>query len=156
MTLVRSPPFFDACVSCIRGYSNPRKANKLKIRKPVSRRVKARDTAEATASPVTPELLKEVTQKVIQVFRPKNIILFGSYAYGKPTADSDLDLLIVMESRDRAAERIRKVSDLFDPRPLPMDFIVLTPGEVRHRLDGFDPFLEEVFAKGQMLYGAET
>jgi uncharacterized protein len=128
----------------------------LKIRKTASRRLETRGAAEAITSPVSPELLKEVTQKVIQAFRPKNIILFGSYAYGKPTADSDLDLLIIMESRDRPAERIRKVSDLFDPRPLPMDFIVLTPGEVRHRLDGFDPFLEEVFAKGQMLYGAET
>jgi len=37
-----------------------------------------------------------------------------------------------------------------------MDFIVLTPGEVRHRLSGFDPFLEEVFEKGQRLYGSET
>ena len=128
----------------------------MKMRKPISKRVKTKNNAEASASPVTPRLLREVTQKVIQAFRPKNIILFGSYAYGKPTSDSDLDLLIVMESRDRPAERIRKVSDLFDPRPLPMDFIVLTPGEVRHRLSGFDPFLEEVLEKGQMLYGSET
>ena len=115
-----------------------------------------RNNTEASDSPVTPGLLSEIARKVVHAFRPKNIILFGSYAYGKPTSDSDLDLLIVMESRDRPAERIRKVSDLFDPRPLPMDFIVLTPGEVRHRLGGFDPFLEEVFEKGQMLYGSET
>ena len=100
--------------------------------------------------------MREIARKVVQAFRPKNIILFGSYAYGKPTSDSDLDLLIVMESRDRPAERIRKVSDLFDPRPLPMDFIVLTPGEMRRRLSGFDPFLEEVLKKGQMLYGSES
>ena len=130
--------------------------NKLKIRKPVSGAAEMRGAAEERTSQVTPELLKEITQKVVHAFRPKNIILFGSYAYGKPTSDSDLDLLIVMESPDRPAERIRKVSDLFDPRPLPMDFIVLTPGEVRHRLRGFDPFLEEVFEKGQMLYGSET
>jgi predicted nucleotidyltransferase len=100
--------------------------------------------------------LSEIAQKVVHAFRPKNIILFGSYAYGKPTSDSDLDLLIVMESRDRPAERIRKVSDLFDPRPLPMDFIVLTPAEMRQRLKGFDPFLEEVLEKGQRLYGPQT
>jgi predicted nucleotidyltransferase len=135
---------------------NAGRRRSLKIRKPNSKRAKARNGTEAVARPVTPGLLKEVTQKVVQAFRPKNIILFGSYAYGKPTTDSDLDLLIIMESRDRPAERIRKVSDLFDPRPLPMDFIVLTPGEVRQRLDGFDPFLEEVFEKGQLLYGAET
>jgi predicted nucleotidyltransferase len=128
----------------------------LKTRKSNSKRVKARNNTDALAYPVTPGLLREIAQKVVQAFRPKNIILFGSYAYGKPTSDSDLDLLIVMESRDRPAERIRKVSDLFDPRPLPMDFIVLTPGEVRHRLSGFDPFLEEVLEKGQMLYGSET
>ena len=128
----------------------------MKIRKPNSKRVKARNNFKASVSPVTPGLLREIAQKVVHAFRPKNIILFGSYAYGKPTSDSDLDLLIVMESRDRPAERIRKVSDLFDPRPLPMDFIVLTPGEMRHRLSGFDPFLEEVLEKGQILYGSET
>ena len=128
----------------------------MKIPKPNSKRVKARTNTEAAASPVTPGLLREIAQKVVRAFRPKNIILFGSYAYGEPTSDSDLDLLIVMESRDRPAERIRKVSDLFDPRPLPMDFIVLTPGEMRQRLSGFDPFLEEVIEKGQMLYGSET
>ena len=128
----------------------------MKIRKPNSKRVKARNNTEVAASPVTPGLLREIAQKVVHAFRPKNIILFGSYAYGKPTSDSDLDLLIVMESRDRPAERIRKVSDLFDPRPLPMDFIVLIPVEMRQRLSGFDPFLEEVLAKGQMLYGSET
>jgi len=108
------------------------------------------------AYPVTPGLLREIAQKVVQAFRPKNIILFGSYAYGNPTSDSDLDLLVVMETRDRPAERIRKVSDLFDPRPLPMDFIVLTPAEMRRRLSGFDPFLEEVLEKGQRLYGSGT
>ena len=128
----------------------------MKVSQPSSKRVKTRNNVEASASPVTPELLREIAQKVIRTFRPKNIILFGSYAYGKPTSDSDLDLLIVMESRDRPAERIRKVSDLFDPRPLPMDFIVLTPGEMRRRLSGFDPFLEEVLKKGQMLYGSES
>ena len=124
--------------------------------KPNSKRVNKRNNTKASVSPVTPGLLTEIAQKVVQAFRPKNIILFGSYAYGKPTSDSDLDLLIVMESKDRPAERIRKVSDLFDPRPLPMDFIVLTPSEVRHRLGGFDPFLEEVIEKGQMLYGSEA
>jgi predicted nucleotidyltransferase len=124
--------------------------------KPNSKRVRARNNTEASASPVTPRLLSEIAQKVVHAFRPKNIILFGSYAYGKPTSDSDLDLLIVMESRDRPAERIRKVSDLFDPRPLPMDFIVLTPAEMRQRLKGFDPFLEEVLEKGQRLYGPQT
>ena len=128
----------------------------MKTPKQNAKRIKSADSTEAPASPVTPGLLREIAQKVVRSFRPKNIILFGSYAYGKPTPDSDLDLLIIMESRDRPAERIRKVSDLFDPRPLPMDFVVLTPGEVRRRLNSFDPFLEEIFAKGQVLYGSQA
>jgi predicted nucleotidyltransferase len=128
----------------------------LKTRKSNSKRVITRNNTDASAYRVTPGFLREITQKVVQAFRPKNIILFGSYAYGNPTSDSDLDLLVVMETRDRPAERIRKVSDLFDPRPLPMDFIVLTPAEMRHRLSGFDPFLEEVLEKGQSLYGPGT
>ena len=128
----------------------------MKTPKTYSKRHKRRKEIGASGSPVTSGLLREIAQKVVRAFRPKNIILFGSYAYGKPTSDSDLDLLIVMESRDRPAERIRKVSDLFDPRPLPMDFIVLTPDEIRHRLSGFDPFLEEVLEKGQTLYGSAT
>jgi len=128
----------------------------LKTRKSNSKRVEKRKNGGVSASPVTLELLREIAQKVVRAFRPKNIILFGSYAYGKPTSDSDLDLLVIMETRDRPAERIRKVSDLFDPRPLPMDFIVLTPAEMRHRLSGFDPFLEEVLEKGQSLYGSGT
>ena len=128
----------------------------MKTPKTYSKRRKRRKETEASGSPVTPGLLREIAQKVVRAFRPKNIILFGSYAYGKPTADSDLDLLIVMESRDRPAERVRKISDLFDPRPLPMDFIVLTPDEIQHRLSGFDPFLEEVLEKGQSLYGSES
>lgn len=128
----------------------------MKTRKSNSKRVEKRKNGGVSASPVTLELLREIAQKVVRAFRPKNIILFGSYAYGKPTSDSDLDLLVIMETRDRPAERIRKVSDLFDPRPLPMDFIVLTPAEMRHRLSGFDPFLEEVLEKGQSLYGSGT
>ena len=128
----------------------------MKTRKSNSKRVEKRKNGGVSASPVTLELLREIAQKVVRAFRPKNIILFGSYAYGNPTSDSDLDLLVVMETRDRPAERIRKVSDLFDPRPLPMDFIVLTPAEMRHRLSGFDPFLEEVLEKGQSLYGSGT
>ena len=111
---------------------------------------------KATARSSISQLLSEITRRITQGLHPKKVILFGSYAYGTPTSDSDLDLLIIMESRDRPSERIRKVSDLFEPRPLPMDFVVLTPSELRRRLSGFDPFLEEILKKGRLLYGSAT
>jgi len=111
---------------------------------------------KAPARPSTSKLLREITERITRGLRPKKVILFGSYAYGNPTSDSDLDLLIIMETRDRPSERIRKVSDLFEPRPLPMDFVVLTPSELRRRLNGFDPFLEEILEKGRLLYGSAS
>ncbi len=121
-----------------------------------SRHQKNKRNHKPVASPVTRELLAEITQRITEALHPKKIILFGSYAYGNPTPNSDLDLLVIMETRDRPAERKRKVSDLFDPRPLPMDFVVLTPVELRRRLISFDPFLEEILEKGQVLYGPAT
>jgi hypothetical protein len=63
----------------------------LKIQKLNSKRVKTSNGDAAAASPVTPRLLREVTQKLVQAFRPKKIILFGSYAYGKPFLEEVLE-----------------------------------------------------------------
>ncbi len=96
--------------------------------------------------------LREAVRKLSKVLRPVKILLYGSFAYGQPSRDSDIDLLIIMESKDRPAERIRQVSALLQPRTFPIDVLVLTPGELQDRLNGFDPFLEEVLVKGRVLY----
>src|SRR5260221_10134119 len=65
-----------------------------------------------------------------QRFRPRKIILFGSYAYGKPKADSDVDLLVIMprtrERGKRMSVRIRHAI----PRDFPLDLLVRTPADV--------------------------
>jgi predicted nucleotidyltransferase len=71
--------------------------------------------------PVTDELLKEVTERIVEALAPEQVILFGSYADGKPTPDSDVDLLIVMETEKRPSQRRQAVSRLFRDRPFPMD-----------------------------------
>ena len=50
---------------------------------------------------VTEDLLSQMVQDIVQKFRPKKIILFGSYAWGTPRKDSDVDLLVIMESDRR-------------------------------------------------------
>ena len=90
--------------------------------------------------------------KIVQALAPKKIILFGSYAYGHVTADSDLDLLIIMETDLPAAERCRQVSRLFYPRPIPMDIVVRTPKEIQRSLKRVDPFIHEIMEKGVILY----
>src|SRR5438270_13742616 len=59
--------------------------------------------------PVTETLLTGITQRIVEKFQPYKVILFGSYAYGTPDLDSDVDLLVVMDSDEPMAQRIRQV-----------------------------------------------
>lgn len=100
--------------------------------------------------------LKQAVRRIVSAFpQVRQIVLFGSYAYGKPTKDSDLDVLVVMPTRKRWSDRVRSLQALFPERPFPMDFVVRTPGEVRERLTSyFCPFTREVIEKGKVLYEA--
>ena len=110
------------------------------------REYKTRGTAEV--------FLSQAVRRIVSAFpQVRRIVLFGSYAYGKPTKDSDLDVLVVMPSRERWSDRARSLQALFPERPFPMDFIVRTPGEIRERLTSyFCPFTREVIRKGRVLY----
>ena len=101
---------------------------------------------------VTDELLQKITQRIVDALAPERIILFGFYAYGEPTPDSDVDLLIVMETKERSSRRRRVVSRLFRERPFPMGIVVRTPAEVELSRERVDPFMHEVFNKGKVLY----
>ena len=96
--------------------------------------------------------LKNVTKCLVEAFDPYHIIVFGSQVYGHPTPDSDVDLLIIMDSDERPAERARQVSKLLRPRPFPMDILVRTPAEIQYRLDIGDYFIREVLERGEVLY----
>jgi len=101
---------------------------------------------------VTEELLQRMVVDIVQQFRPEKVILFGSYAWGTPRPDSDVDLLVVMESDQRPAQRSAEMSLACRPRGLPVDFLVKTPAEVTRRLTMGDPFLKRIFEKGIILY----
>ena len=96
--------------------------------------------------------LKRAVANIVKGFHPRRILLFGSFAHGKPGPDSDLDLLIVKDTRLPTAERSRRVSRIIGSHVFSLDLIVLTPGEIRNRLKAFDPFLEEVMNRGRILY----
>jgi predicted nucleotidyltransferase len=102
--------------------------------------------------PVTDELLQQVTRCIVDALAPERVILFGSYAYGEPTPDSDVDLLIVIETEERPSKRRRAVSRLFRERPFPMDIVVRTPAEVERSRERVDPFMREILDKGRVLY----
>ena len=96
--------------------------------------------------------LRPAIQKIVAELKPEKIILFGSYAYGDPTPHSDVDLLVILKTNESAKERSWKVSRLLLPRPFPVDILVRTPKEIKEALKSGDFFLEEIFARGKVLY----
>ncbi len=101
---------------------------------------------------ITRETITAVTKKIAQSFNPEKIILFGSYAWGKPEIDSDLDLFIVMESKERPIKRAVSVKRVLKDLYVPMDILVRTPDELQHRIDIGDPFIKKILRDGQVVY----
>jgi predicted nucleotidyltransferase len=98
--------------------------------------------------------IKEIDQYVSDVaakFNPERVILFGSYATGKATEDSDVDLLVVMKHSGRDVEQAFNIRRSINRR-FPLDLVVRTPNEVRHRLRNNDTFLSNVYREGKTLY----
>ena len=102
-------------------------------------------------------LHRSVPRIVSRFPRVQKIILFGSYAKGRPTRNSDVDLFIIMPTRQRWNDRLRTMHALFPDRPAPLDFVVRTPQEVQQRLTSyFCPFTREVMQKGRVVYEAPS
>jgi predicted nucleotidyltransferase len=99
-------------------------------------------------------VIRRFARRIAERFRPEKIILFGSYAYGTPHAESDVDLLVVMPTRNALAQSVR-ISVAFE-RPFSLDLIVRTPAQIERGLrpDDCDWFLREVMEKGKVLYEA--
>ena len=103
---------------------------------------------------VTREEIQATCDDIVQEFTPLQVILFGSYAYGTPTEDSDVDLLVVMdipksEFRNKAIEIRERIPSHFN-----MDLLVRSPEEIAYRVAYNDWFLREITEKGDFLYGS--
>src|SRR5439155_20543948 len=77
-------------------------------------------------------VIRRYARAIAEEFHPDRIILFGSYAYGTPHEDSDVDLLVIMPARDQHAQAVRIRWGL--AAPLPVDLLVRTPKEIAWRL----------------------
>ena len=98
--------------------------------------------------------IREFSKAVARKFRPQKIVLFGSYAYGTPTEDSDVDLLVVMPFDRRKGRKSLEIRRTI-PAGFPMDLIVRTPEFIAQRLAWGDSFTQEIFARGKVLYEAD-
>ena len=99
--------------------------------------------------------IHNVAQKVIQNYKPERIYLFGSFAWGKPTADSDVDLFIVKETQERKFDRQLKVRRIINGS-LPVDILVYNNKELQERIALGDFFVKTILKKGKLLYDGST
>ena len=102
------------------------------------------------------KILIDIVKNIKNKYQPEKIILFGSCVYGQPDSDSDIDLLIIKNTRERPIDRRVTVSRIIsDPKRLvPIETIVLTPEEINERLKIGDQFVKEILDKGEVLYAA--
>lgn len=95
-----------------------------------------------------------LVDEIVRKFHPQRVILFGSYAGGRPTGNSDVDLLIVMKTRRRSPEQAVAIRQAVD-FPFPVDLLVRTPEQVQERLRLGDNFMREIVSRGKVLYEAD-
>lgn len=97
--------------------------------------------------------INQIVRKITQEFKPKKVILFGSYAWGNPTKDSDVDIFVIHESPDRRLNREIKLRQAVFPAGIAVDVVSYTPSEVESRLKKGDFFVKRILSKGKILYG---
>jgi predicted nucleotidyltransferase len=93
--------------------------------------------------------IRRFARQIAERFRPEKIILFGSYAYGTPHNESDVDLMVIMPAYDVVAQAIR-ITMAFK-RLFSLDLHVRTPKQIERGLKEDNWFLREVIEKGKVL-----
>jgi predicted nucleotidyltransferase len=95
---------------------------------------------------------KDIIER-LKPLKPEKIILFGSYAAGRATDDSDIDMLVIMpfdgSAIDKSAEMRLSLSSKYS-----IDLLVRTPQQIKQRLELGDCFYQEILDKGKVLYEA--
>jgi predicted nucleotidyltransferase len=101
---------------------------------------------------VHPAKIRSFCNAVAKQFRPRKIILFGSHAYGRPTTDSDVDLLVIMPRVRQRGERMSVRIRHAVPRDFALDLLVRTPLEVARCLRHGDFFIRDIMENGKVMY----
>lgn len=97
------------------------------------------------------ERIVALSERIARDFQPERIILFGSYAYGNPSPDSDVDLLVVLPFEGRNLKKSLEILNRVSP-DFPVDLLVRRPDDTVRRYAEGDPLIREALDRGQVLY----
>jgi predicted nucleotidyltransferase len=102
------------------------------------------------------DIIFSLVETIKQKYQPEKIILFGSYAYGEPDAESDIDFLIIKDTPEKSIDRrvrVRRIVDIRNASYPAFCPLVVTPMELEERLAVGDQFFEKIITQGEVLYG---
>jgi predicted nucleotidyltransferase len=100
---------------------------------------------------ITQETILELSSQIAREFQPERIILFGSYAYGEPSPDSDVDLLVVLPFEGKSFRKSLEILNRINP-PFPIDLLARRPDDTARRYAEGDPLIREALDRGKILY----
>jgi predicted nucleotidyltransferase len=97
------------------------------------------------------QIVKEVGELVKKEFSTEEVILFGSFASGEPSPSSDLDILVIMDTKLKPYKQSSLIRMRLDEKlgvKVPIDLIVRTPQQISERLNLGDFFIKNILTKG--------
>jgi uncharacterized protein len=100
---------------------------------------------------VSQEAIRDLSSRIAREFNPDKIVLFGSYAYGTASEDSDVDLLVILPFDGRNLRKSLEILNRADPR-FPVDLLARRPDDTARRYASGDPFIREALDHGVSLY----
>ncbi len=106
-------------------------------------------------TPVNQETVQAMVDRIVQKFNPQKVILFGSYARGNPTKDSDVDLLVIMDYKGQRIDLLRKIRKSLHDIHASKDVVVRTPEEVEKYGKYIGTILHPALKEGKVLYAAD-
>ncbi len=101
------------------------------------------------------EKIQEMVRRIVERFEPEKIILFGSHARGTATADSDVDLLVVIPVKGSRLEKTIEIRVAVHDIRVPKDIVVTTPEDFAWRKDIVGTLERPVMREGKVLYARE-
>jgi predicted nucleotidyltransferase len=104
---------------------------------------------------VAKESIRDLCQRIVQEVQPERIILFGSYASGAATPDSDVDLLVLLPFEGKSFRMSLDILNRINP-PFPIDLLARTPEDTERRYREGDPLIREALDRGKVLYERDS
>jgi uncharacterized protein len=104
---------------------------------------------------VSEQDINKVVSRIVEYYQPQEVILFGSYAHGIANENSDLDLLLIKETKEHPFDRAAGIRKALRDLLLPMDILVYTPAEILRDKERKFTFIYQVLKSGKILYASK-